>query len=680
MSSANTARLGPLLLLGLIVISLGLALVVDPGPFSIDEATYQHMVLSLRERGSLTVWNGYEEFPTAELTSRWIRPSGGHLYGQYPYLYVLLAAPFQALLGFRGLFVINAVAFGVATWLCHRLALQLLGSRAVAQLAAALFALASYAGSYAIAAWPHMLSVALVLAACSLTTRAAQHALAADSASSAPSGAANRGGRPVPWCAFAAGALSGTALGVRLDTVLIVPVLLAPLLLARPVRWRSLTALALGAAGPLVCLAVINGLRWGIWFPVTYGRSIVDDLPAAVALTALCAAFAVAWRSRQTLRFTALRRRLGWVAGSVALASLLLPWVRELAWGWMRGAWILLVDLSALPLDRAEAGLSRTPDGGVVYVGTLKKALLQSCPYLAVLAALLPTALRSRAQPPGAEGHARGTALLALFAAPALVIAFYARSAWHGGLAFNLRYFCLCLPFLSILCAHAITRIASGDERAHARAGGFGFALAAAALVALPVWQLSAEGAESWLARPALLIALLTGLTTLAWVLRPQRWLGLSCAALVGVGAAWAAGAGLGYDATHAQQVRSVNYQLGTFVGQHVTYDSILFVHFPDPFYSVLDVRQRVRIAIPASDRFRDMGPLTDFHLARGRQVFAVFEHGLWSELEKLPAARRYGFDPVAQLGPYSLRQVRSREPLRTATSAPSALTAPTER
>ncbi len=628
-------RVNVLLIAGLTSLCVGLALLVDPGPFSIDEATYQHMVQSFLDGHGVRVWNGYEEYPSPELTSRWIQESGGHLYGQYPFLYVLLAAPFQAVLGFRGLFVESALAFVAATWLCFRLSRQLLGSLTAAYLGAALFAIASFAGNYAVAAWPHALAVALVLGGASLA---------------ASSWAA--GDRASPQ-AIGAGACLGLALGVRIDSALVAPVVLLPFVLARPLRWRTLVGLGLGALGPLAASSVCNGLRWGDWSPVSYGRSIMRVWPVALALGGAATAAGLLLHFRDRLGALRQQRVLLGAVILLAASSLLFRPLRELGAAWGRGLWTLLVDLSALPMDRAEPGMSRSAEGAVIYFGTVKKALLQSCPYLTVLTA------GARSSP------SERKALALLLAAAALVAVFYARTSWHGGLAFNLRYFCLCLPPLAIAAGYALARLAEADGRVQAAVAGGVAAAAFAATWLLAPWQFSAEQGQLWFSRAPLGLAVLVALSSLAWLLRPTRATARVCSGLACLGAALAASAGLAYDAPRAQGVRSINYTLGAFIGENVEDDSLVFVHYPDLFYSLIESR-RIRIAIPANDRFRDMTALTDFHLGQGRAVYAVFEASLWRNLDQTPASRRYRMQPLVQAGPHVLRRLL---PLREGTA-----------
>ena len=69
------------------------------GPLSVDECTYQLMARAAAG-GTLSAWNGYEEFASPELAFVTLVPHGGALYPVPPALYAGLAWPFYRAQGF----------------------------------------------------------------------------------------------------------------------------------------------------------------------------------------------------------------------------------------------------------------------------------------------------------------------------------------------------------------------------------------------------------------------------------------------------------------------------------------------------------------------------------------------------------------------------------------------------
>src|SRR6266545_8052060 len=92
----------------------------------IDEVAYHRMVKSLVDGHGLYIWNGYEEFRSPELSALYMDPANGHLVAQYPYGFAFVAAPFYALFGYHGLFLVNALAEVGVVALCYRVAMQVL--------------------------------------------------------------------------------------------------------------------------------------------------------------------------------------------------------------------------------------------------------------------------------------------------------------------------------------------------------------------------------------------------------------------------------------------------------------------------------------------------------------------------------------------------------------------------
>lgn len=595
---------------------------VVPGHLSIDEGTYHLMVANLAEGRAFWIWNGYEETPSPELVAATLLPLDGRLVAVPPELFTLLALPFYLLLGYRGLFLANALAFlataALVGWLATRL-----GGRDTMLPAVLLFALATFAWDYSQAAWPHAVSALLVTAAFAAAL------LAGGAGAERTEGASEAGGAGGLGWALAAGLVGGLAVGVRVDSVLALPALVLPLVFARPPRWRLAAAVAMGTLPALAALAAINRVKFGTWSPLSYGPvgpagTIGRYLPLALAAGA---ALAVAWAlTRPAVRARLSRRGLTAAAG-VALAALVaalaVPEVRRLAWAALHGGWQLVVDLRARPLDIAEPALERTASGALVYVGAFKKALLQSCPWMAALAVPLAVAARRRA-----------ALLLALV--PAAYVAFYSFSAWHGGLSLNLRYWVPGLPFLAVIGGLVWRELSAAAGAAGRRAAVLvGAALAALFLGVLRPAATTVAAAEAvHLSLPLALAAAALLLTAAQRALggRSSGLLPGAAAAALVAGAVWAGLTTFTYDWPRHTALRAANLAVSQRMAAVVAPDSILFARYPDPYFGLIEV-PRLRLAIPGRDGFADFRRLVDFHLDAGRPVYAAFDRELWHRL-----------------------------------------------
>lgn len=605
---------------------------LSPGAFSIDEATYQWMVDGVRRGQAPAVWNGYREQPSPELASMWIRPSGGRLIGQYPYLFILMAAPFQAVWGFRGLFVLSGLAYLVSVWLCWRLALELHGCRVRALGAAGLFGLATFSIDYGLAAWPHALAVAIVL----LGACAALRAWRAE------------GSRQQSLAGLGMGATFAIGMGVRIDVGLAGAVVLLPFLFGGVARLRPLAFAALGASPPVALLCAINWARWGSLSPLSYGRGLGwGRLVLPVALLAVAAVGQRLLRSRR-----ACNRRLWWLgvaAAGAAAVMLAVPSVSEAALSVLRGIGSLAVDMRMLPLGRSEPAMVRTAAGGVLYFGTLKKALLQSCPYLG----LLTLSFLCRPKP----GRSRAQSLAPL-AVPAFLLLFYGRTGWHGGMAFNQRYLTLALPLLAIACADPLVDLCARRDRIQIRLGLLAFCLAVGGLCLFQPWSAPSEHLERLLLDGPLAVAGLTVAACVAWWHRPHRHLARAATTLVALGVGWASAVAFAHDLPRSHALRARNYAVGEWLAAQLPEDCLLFADHPDAVYSVRDHRRGVRVALPHSDDFKDMLPLTLHHLRQGRLVAAFFPLRLWEELSEVPAMQQFHIEELSRRQGRSLRSI----------------------
>ena len=196
------------------------------GHFNVDEAAYHMMVRDFAGFRDFALWNGYEEFPAGELSFPVLRDREGHLVSQYPEAYTLLALPFYRLMGYDGLFALNALAYGGVVWLTFWLARRLFQSRGLALNACLVFVLASYAWEYSQATMPHALSGLFVIGAVALAVLALERP----------------NERRSLWLIAACGLVVGIGVGVRLDVVFVLPAATVPFLFLRP--WRPWHVLA----------------------------------------------------------------------------------------------------------------------------------------------------------------------------------------------------------------------------------------------------------------------------------------------------------------------------------------------------------------------------------------------------------------------------------------------------
>ncbi len=636
MTPARRLRLAALGVLAAAHLVLSLAAVV-PGYLSIDEATYHLMTKYLAETGGLEVWNGYRELPSPELVSASLAVHGERLVGRPPPLYPALAVPFYRLAGYRGLFALNAVAFAAAAMLVVVLTRRLFGDLDLALDAVLVLVLATFAWEYSQAAWTHATALVFNLGAFTLAVLATR----------------GEGSPRAVGLALAAGLVAGLGVGIRLDGVFLLAAILLLLLFRSPwLPGRALAALA-GAAPGLLLLAAINRQRFGIFSPLSMGVSVgLGELARYLGPLALGGGLlAVAWGlSRRPVRAW-LGRRLrtaGLVAAALVAAALLVPETRQLAGRELRGAYTLGVDLRALDLDRREPAMLRSDNRAVVYIGGVKKALLQSCPYLVLL--LLP-ALRlaprwRRGEQAGdgrpARWHADASRLAILFLVPAVYFAFYAQFSWHGGLSLNLRYLTAILPYTSILVAYALRQAAGEPGRPRRRELAVGAAAAAALFFAAGAAHDRPAGAEvRFLILPLVLAGSLLVALLAAWRRPPVPAAGRWLAALAAAGLVWAALTAFAYDLPLARRTRQLHLDVGRRTSELVAPDSLFFADFVDPFFLLIE-HPRVRIARPGLDRYRDMPRLAAFHLDAGRRVYGAFDPRHWELLGRGPLA---GFD-----------------------------------
>lgn len=566
-----------MVLLVLTLLGLAGALLILPGVFTIDEANHLAWLVSLR-RGSFHV-PGTDALPfSRELV--FFDPvaatrAPGPIAGTMPPLSAIFALPFTVF-GWEGLFLLNLLAWLATTGVIYWAARRVGASPPSAAVGALAFALAGFSLEYAVGAWPHALAALLTFAGFLAALRAAED------------------DRIV--AAWLAGLLMGLAAGVRYQNIVMSAVIgIVIVVLAR--RRATLGALyALGLALPIGLSSVCNHLRAGSWNPISKGVAYLH------------------------------------VGGVGKVAP---RW--DALWAFLAR----VVDFGLQPRDPywEATGAHWTSVGALLLLSAVKKALLQSAPWVMVvlvasLAAWFP-------------GQAAGTVRRRLRAVVVVVLAVFAMFAVAGtrrfdGWCHNPRYFLELLPLFALALAIILERwkLAWRPVVMGVVAGG---GLALFPLVLHPtsaVRQLS-------LLYGALAMAAIAGVLVAVPSIRAA--LHRALAPVIGVTLGWSAVVHVGDDLRAARTLRAANLErLGAVAALLPDGPSALFAHQPVALAPLLLERDLV-IADTNMDQGRDASLLIASFQSKGRRVFAL-TIGMSSDVRRALLARHL-VRPVGDAG-----------------------------
>ena len=425
-------------IVGLFCILVFGALFAPAFPFTSDSYVHAEMARAFAESGAFHIAdnNGVAGAPALQPIST--HALGDIAYPQYPSGYGVVAAPFYAAFGLRGLVILNAISGGLVLALAYRLASKLY-NRNIAALSVFILAGATYFFNYAFGIWPHMFSVFLWLAIVVLTLDAHYD---------------DR------WRAriiriTAAGLITGFGAAIRVDVILAAPVVYLWLrLFARPHdRITPLTFLVSLAPG-LIAAASMNAAKFGLFSPFYYGPNPGPDSLSRylwlVPLLAVTGLGSLVINIPKTVNDVYQRfdiKHLLIAAGVVITVIFILGF--SFISNYLYSIYVLVVDLQLYNGYYVQTGVERNEYGSLLFWGFPKRALLQSLPFATLL--IIPVVEIFRGQ------RLMAHSLCALcICAP---ICFYGLNQWHGGGSYNMRYFLPAVPFIAILSAYALSSI-----------------------------------------------------------------------------------------------------------------------------------------------------------------------------------------------------------------------------
>ncbi|MCA8890187.1 MAG: hypothetical protein KDA46_15230, partial [Parvularculaceae bacterium] len=487
----------------------------------------------------------------------------GAVYPQYPAGYALVAAPFYALWGVNGLFLLNALAGLAALIALYRLAAHLSHDKDIALYSVIIFAACPFFAPYAIAIWPHMLILAVILFGAERLAAGANGAQA-----------------NMMTIAFA-GALIAAAILIRVDSILYLGAGFAWLRLAgAPANRRASLAFIAGAAPPMLLAALLNLAKFGVFSPISYGAATAyetagDYAPLAIVTTAGALALLLldVTSARVRARLQSAVRQLQTPQAARIFAAfgvvILLALHRQIA-TFAHHLWVLLFDIQAYTGGYENDILIRNRAGWLTTFGLPKKAFFESAPFALIAVISLWRALRH------AE-HRRTVVFCLIFSAAP--IGFYALRQWHGGFALSMRFLIVAMPMFSILSALAIRGLAQATSARLAPGLITAGRIATGAFVLIALQMLligmAPQHAIAFTTYPFLLVALVVLAAALAALVTNNAAIQrLACvAALFALGASIAATLG---DLSLTRTVRAQNGRIDRAFAQAIPTGSLI--------------------------------------------------------------------------------------------------------
>ena len=455
---------------------------------------------------------------------------------------------------------LNTLSYLLTAFLVFALVRRYAVERQTPWIAAAITLFGGYAIEYSQGIWPHMLSVFLVMSAVYVASRV--------------------WGGGSPRIAIVCGLLMGAATGIREQNIILAGLLGIAILLLAERKLLSSFWYACGAALSLAIIATFHFFRQGVWHP----------FPKVVAFS-------------------------GMLSQNVSSSSTPSPF---------RVFWARVIDFSAYPAisDSFQSLFYKTdPVSGFVLVGGIvKKALIQSSPWVALALVILILVWLKRY--PDSKDVKKNLRALSLLVLPLLVILTLVGGGRTDGLSYNQRYFLELIPLMAITLALALDGLALSMFLL--TIGFIGSGVLFALSLMLPTRTLY----EVALLRIPLLLAMLL---LVVWFVRSKRGMHLILPILIGLCVGWGLFVHV-FDDLAASRVRRGKNAAQLAVLESVIPDhSALFAYWGSrDIAGPLQLTRDVVILDAGADEGADAARVTHELQLQNRRVFVltdVFPH-----------------------------------------------------
>lgn len=417
-----------IMLSGLILIRVGV--------FSIDESTILLGFDGLSKSGKLKIFNDFESFQVPELNAYKGVVNGDELYVSYPPLYFYLLLPIYVALGPLGLILTNLISAAIAVLVFSRLMADITGNESLALKAALLLVFTTFFFEYSLAIWPHMFAIMLTLVAVYLFR----------------TGIAGEGSKEYMF--LYSGIFLGFATGIRSASLIFLVLMVFLIIWEKKYSLKRLGLIVLGSYAPIGLISFINFYRFNTINPIANDiaskfklASVNRLVPVIVILSSIYFIF-VHWfikskpfkdksykKGRKQTKKYILYLLLA-SGGLIILAMVIFKFDYFYQYGRnFIGYFFNSYFLPKLPYE----GATFTEPGVISYLGVIKKAVLQSCPFMILMFAA-PYILGKFSELKRFDKR-----LISIFCFG--IPLFYAFFNFHGGMGFNSRYYLELLPW-----------------------------------------------------------------------------------------------------------------------------------------------------------------------------------------------------------------------------------------